>query len=197
MRTAEAKAKHYNWSKFNLSHNTITTCKLNDSAKMPTEGSGDDQRNGDMIYTGGICLRALFGQVHDRPNMTFKYWVLLVPKGATYYYDNWFKNITGNVLCDPINKDYVKCIKQGVIKPTPAGNLTSDGGIQDVEYTFPFKLWIPYRRKLKFGPTDGDVNHGDKDLYLLLTAYDAYGTVTATTTLGYCQFSQSLYYKDP
>ena len=134
----------------------------------------------------------LVGQKVDRPNITFKYWVVKVPKGSSYAYGTFFKNNTGNVLLDDINEDYAKTITSGVWKPYK-GDLSSTN---TKEFTFTKKLWIPYKKLLKFGPGDGVITHNDDDIYFMLAPYDAYGTLQ-TDNIAYVSMFSEVYYRDP
>ncbi|AKV62267.1 putative capsid protein [Callinectes sapidus associated circular virus] len=93
MRKVEPKHKSFNTGKYELYHNTFNTYRINTDNQMPAEGTGDDQRIGDRIYTTGFKLRLLLGQKSDRPNVTFKIYVMKVPKGQGYAYANFFSKM--------------------------------------------------------------------------------------------------------
>lgn len=192
LRRSEPKAKDTTFGKVELYHNTVQSgYLLNTVSAMPTQGTSDSQRVGDQIYTRGFTLRMLLGQKADRPNVTFKYWIVGVPKGVVYAYASWFDASTNNVLLDRINTDLVKIYKSGVWRPNEAG-LTGTGGD---EYTFVKKLWLPYRKNYKF-LSHGGTSHNDHDLHFLIACYDAYGTL-ATDNIAYIQAVSTFYYRDP
>lgn len=191
-KVAEPKSLHKLFDKFNMNHNVVSVVPLNQASFMPGPGTADHQRIGDQINVTGWGLRMLIGQQADRPNVTFRWWVVKVPKGSAYSYANWFDAATNNVLLDTVNTDFVKVIKTGMWRPNEAG-LSATGG---KEYTFAQKLWIPYKRTLKFGPAHGATTHNDDDVYFLIAPYDAYGTLT-TDIVGYCQMAIMFYYRDP
>ncbi len=93
-----------------MNHNAPLTFLLNTAVYMPAQGPADSNRVGDEINTIGYKLKMVIGQKKDRPNVTFKYWVVKVPKGSTYSYNAWFKNVSNNLLLDDINKDFVKTL---------------------------------------------------------------------------------------
>jgi len=193
-RVAEPKVVNTNMGKTELYHNNVVAFHLNksDSANMPSQGTTEYQRVGDQINVTGWSLRMLMGQKADRPNVTFRWWVVKVPKGSSYTYAAWFQNVTSNAMLDHINTDFVKVLKGGLWRPNEAG-LAGTGGD---EYTFIQKIWIPYRKLYKFGPTDGALTHNDDDIYFLIVPYDAYGALQEDN-VAYTQIMKSFYYRDP
>lgn len=201
LKKAEQKEKQVSFEKVEMFHNcfwnggtpssTGLVIKMN-SGVLPTQGVGDNQRVGDEIYLSGFKWKFLVGQKADRPNVTFRYLVMTVPKGSSITYHDWFKNVVGNVLLDEPNRDFVKVHASGIWRPNEAG-LGNTGGD---EYTFTKQMWIPYKKKLKFGPADAAITHNDDDLYMVIMAYDAYGTLP-TDNIAYIQPLLLCYYRDP
>ena len=192
LKVAEPKERTTLIDKIEMYHNVFTTVHLNTAGNMPSQGTQEVQRVGDQINTSGFMIRALFGQKTDRPNVTFRWFIVKVPKGSTYTYANWFRNITSNVMLDNINTDFCKVLKQGTMRPNEAG-LGATGGD---EYTFVRKYFVPYKKLLKFGPADGSQTHNDEDIYLLIAPYDAFGSLVSDN-VAYMQAAFTLYYKDP
>lgn len=200
LKKAEQKEKQVAFEKVEMYHNcfysglatnTGLVIKMN-SGVLPTQGVSDSQRVGDEIYLSGFKWKFLIGQKADRPNVTFRYLVLSVPKASGISYADWFKGVIGNVLLDETNEDFVKVHASGIWRPNEAG-LAGTGA---KEYTFTKQLWIPYKKKLKFGPADGAITHNDDDLYLIIMAYDAFGTAV-TDNIAYIQPLLKCYYRDP
>lgn len=197
MKTTESKKVGYSWGKYELYHNGgvagagLGRVQINLSSTMPPTGTGEMNRIGDQINLSGWKIRMVLGQKADRPNVNFKYWVLKVPKGSSFSYNDWFKNFTSNVLLDDINEDFVKVLKTGSFKPY-RGDLNNGTD----EFTFVKKLWIPYKKLLKFGPADGTTLHNDDDIHFIMAVYDAYGTLNSDN-IAYMQFFSELYYRDP
>jgi len=194
MKVCESKSKGTNHQKAELYHNQpANIMHLNDqSVSVPSQGTGDNQRVGDQINISGYKLRMLIGQKADRPNVTFKWWVTAAPRGSSYSYSAWFRNVTGNALLDQINTDYVKVIKSGVWKP-------HDGYMDNAsdEYTFTKQIWVPRKKLLKFGPTDGSNFHNDThELNVIMVAYDAFGTLP-TDNIAYVASFSDVFYRDP
>lgn len=201
IKKAEPKEKSVLFGKKELYHNSFydplgvqggLVLLLNSGNVLPTQGVGDNQRVGDQINMTGWKLRMLIGQKSDRPNVSFAYHVLGVPKGSTITYGNWFNFSQTNVLLAEPNRDFVTTYGAGLWRPNEAG-LAGSGGD---EYTFVKKLWIPYRKVLKFGPADAAVTHNDQDIYFIVMAYDAYGSL-ASDNIAYIETQCSFFYRDP
>jgi len=193
MKQCESKVKYTNWQKIEMNHNSFNLYNhLNIAASMPSQGTAEDQRIGDEINMSGFKLKIFCGQKGDRPNVNWRYFVLSVPKGASISYTNWFRVITGNVMLDDPNPDFVKVLKTGYWRPNQAG-LTGTG---DDEFTFFKTMWIPYRKNIKFGPGGAVTTHNDNDIYCCVFVFDAFGTLV-TDNIAYCQMSQALFYRDP
>jgi len=193
LKTCEPKKRSQSIPQRVVRHNEPSLIhQLNHPGSMPSQGTGDNERISDQINTSGFRLRLIFGQYADRENVTWQLKVISVPKGSAYNYSQWYDNVTGNVMLDELNEDFVKIHKTYTFKTvlSPDSNNTE-------EFTFVKKIWIPYKKLLKFGPANAATTHNDGyDWWLLLTAYDAYGTLI-TDNLGYVLGNVALHYKDP
>jgi len=197
LKQTESKSKAYSWGKTELNHNTYHYIgEMNTSFAFPAQGVGDDQRVGDRIKSSGYKLRILCGQKFDRPNVTWKFWVLKQP--INYSTGNSFRNVTGNVLLDPPNLDQVeKVLKCFTWKPAQSTMMTSNGTTASQltrEYTFTKSIWIPHRHDYKF-QTDAQRVHDEEPIVIVVTCYDATGTLV-TDNIGYIQIFQELFYRD-
>lgn len=210
LRAAEDKEKttdHNSGVATELYHNTLKfVAALNSptSTHMPTQGSGDTQRVGDKIIARGFKVHMLFGQKRDRMNVTWRLMVVAQRPGTgALTYAGLFKNVSGNGLLDEINTDKVTVLMQKYMKPQDnLGNMSVrvpavGDDVLDVakEYTFTRKFFVPRKKTYKF-EDDGGVNHNDKEIYIYLVAYDAFGTLT-TDNIAYCQVWSKFKYKDP
>lgn len=193
LKTSESKHVNYSFGKGEVYHNSYLPHHINNQACMPTQGVGDNQRVGDQIYTGGFMLRLMLGQKWDRPNVNWKWYVMRVNKGILYAYNNWFENVINNVLLDPPNTDYVKVLKSGTFKHTV---ISLEVGETAKEQTYSKRIWIPYKKLIKFGPQNGSIGPMDHDIHFIVAPYDAYGTLL-TDNIGSVQCLSTLYYKDP
>lgn len=201
MKATEPKVKRAYFGKVELYHNcfysgtpvsTGFVALLNDAGIMPQQGIRDDQRVGDQINLSSFYLRMVIGQKADRPNITFRWWVLQIPKGSPVNGANWFITTSSNVMLDDPNTDFVKVIRSGYIRPNQA-SLAATGGR---EYTFVKRVRVPYKKMVKFGPADAATTHNDNDLYFCLVCYDAFGSLP-TDNIAYVTATIDINYRDP
>ena len=174
----------------NLNHNTIAAKVINLAQAMPGQGVQDEQRVGDQINVSGWLLRMVIRQKADRPNMTFKYWIVEVPKGETYVYNSWFDNVTNNTMLDKINTDNCRVKKSGTWKPYTGAMANATD-----QFTFVKQIFISNKKLYKF-TRNGSQVHDQKDLYILLVAYNAYGSLLTDTIATY-EMVSTVYFKDP
>lgn len=193
MRVAEPKIVRYAVDKVNLYHNSFHHfIHLNDANGMPTQGTGDNMRVGDEINVTRYRVRSLLGQQADRPNVNFRWFFIEAPKGLAVNYTNFFTATTNNLLLDDINTDAVKILKQGRMRPNQAGLLPVGGD----EYTFTREWNLYYKRHYKFGPAQATTAHNQPELYFIILAYDAYGSLI-TDVVAYIQSIKETHYRDP
>lgn len=191
LKAAEPKHYNFNFGKTEMNHNSFVLMHLNKSDAMPDFGSLDSERVGDQINSSGFKIKMLLGQKADRPNVTFRIYILKVPKGSSYVYNQWFEATTNNVLLDNPNTDFVKVIGRHTWKP-------HDGAMDNAtdEYVYTRSLWVPHKKIVKFGPASGARTHNDDDIYFLIAPFDAYGTLI-TDNIAYIQMLSTIYYRDP
>lgn len=191
LKVAEPKYTSWAHSKADIKHNTPGGFLMNASNEMPVQGVGDNQRVGDQINCVGFRCKMLFGQFADRENVTWQVRIVSVPRGTSYAYGTWFDNVSGNCMLDDINTDLVKVLKTYTYKYilAPDSNNTE-------EFTFIKKIWIPYKKLLKFQANGGTQVDDPVDMYLLICAYDAYGTLVSDN-VGYIQLQTQMMFKDP
>lgn len=194
LRTCEMKRTPVAVAKLEVFHNVWlgSTYLLNNQTTMPAGGGGQTNRIGDQINVLGWKIRCLFGQKGDRPNVSWRFMVFQVPKGTSVAYADVFRNVTGNIMLDETNTDHVKVLMVRNFRPNQAG-LDATG--QD-EYTFFKRYFVPCKKLYKFGPADNVQTHNQPDIYVSVSAYDAYGSVI-TDNIGYMQMFTELQFKDP
>lgn len=194
LKQSESKSKMYSIAKTELYHNTYTNLgELNTVFQMPEQGVGDNMRVGDRIHSSGYKVKLLCGQKYDRPNITWKFWVLQQPTGAGF--SNNFKNQTGNVLLDGINTEQAKILKAFTWKPCQSSMMKAVSGVENsLEFTFTKSFWVPHRHEYKF-TTDAQKYHDESPIILACACYDAYGTLT-TDNISYIQVYTELFYRD-
>lgn len=197
----ESETKYTNQSvvKTELYHNTYTNLGDIFAKCYPLQGVRDDQRIGDSIVQRGIKMRFLLGQKYDRPNVTFKLWLLKIPRSQSLIsFPTMFDQETGNVLLDSTNSDNVKVIWTKTIhRNYPNLSAAVPGTVESREITFPIQQYLKLQRKVTF-VSDGSTDQGytDTDHVLIATCYDAFGTLSSDNC-AYIQTFLRYYYKDP
>ena len=96
----------------------------------PAVGDGDANRTGDMIQATGMKIRGVFEIPNDRFNMRMKIWYVQwnTGDGTPSTQSEFFHNISGNIMLDPIQNKRFRSIKYlGEIKcrPTDIQNATA------------------------------------------------------------------------
>ena len=99
---------------------------INAPGVLSTVGAAQSQRIGDKIQGLGWTVRMLIGQKGDHPNVTFRMVCASVPKGTSLVgtglpYNNFFENVTGNVLLDDTQKETCRILKSAMWRPNQAG----------------------------------------------------------------------------
>lgn len=205
-RMAEPKYKLFSHGKTELYHNggtgSFSSWLLNGSNQMPSQGTGDDQRNGDRINMSGFQLKMLCGHKFDRPNITWRILVVSIAKNSAqnslFTYNTVFENVSGNAMLDSVNTDNVTILYQKFWKPQRSTLFADASGNTDAatkEYTFTKKIWIPRKMEYKF-VGNGSTTHQDRDIYFIAIPYDAYGSLN-TDNIAYLQLWQKTAYRDP
>lgn len=197
LKTSESKYKSMSIGKVELYHNVLNNLSKSFVDTFPAQGDTDASRDGDEIYIQGWKLRLMFGQKADRPNVTFRCFVVKYQNqlsGLATTYGNFFHNITGNGLLDPVQYKRFNILKSFIIK---SSGTSMEVGETAKEYVKTKSLWVPLKRKLKFADdTSTTAVNINQDISLIVLAYDAYGSLI-TDNIGYVQGSVTLYYKDP
>ena len=198
LKTTETKFKNISMPKWELYHNTLQVSGTNIANSLVVQSDDDDGRIGNEIYLTGIKFRLLLGQKADRPNVTFKIFVVEYDAGQAGTITNeahFYHWVSQNVLLDPVQTNRWRILKKIVYK----GNLGSlEVGETAKEKTYPLSFWIPMNRKISFQQDSSSmVSMGMKDnLRVVIASYDAYGTLTSDN-IGYAQCCATCYYKDP
>lgn len=198
LKTSETKFKNISLPKWELYHNTNQSSSVNLSTSLIAQGDDDNARIGNEIYLTGIKFRLLLGQKADRPNVTFKIYIVewdTNQGGTETNEDHFYHRVTQNVMLDAIQSHRFKILKAITFK----GKLGDmEVGETAKEKTYPLSFWLPMKRKISFAADSGTyTSMGMKEnLKVVVACYDAYGTLT-TDNIGYIQGCASVYYKDP
>lgn len=201
LRYTETKYQNLNFGKTDCKHNKLTLLgTTNDnivSGNGIVQGLKPDQRVGNEIYLTGIKYNLLLGQFSDRPNVTFKLFVVewndtagTITNQTQFMYSN-----TGNIMLDPIQSHRFKVHKVYTYK-SRIGMM--EVGETPKEKTIPISFWVPLRRKIRFLDDNSNEMIGGmrQNFQVVIAVYDAYGTLT-TDNIAYVQGGATIYYKDP
>jgi len=208
MKTAETKEHRTAMSVVTLLHNTpqVISANLLRTSIVPSAVPGfQDVRVGDSIQCSGISLRFLFMTYADRPNVTFKVWVLKTPAYSPingispYTYQGWFIDRTNQWVLDEINNTQVQVVKSMTFKP-PVSDTSQEADAALHETSYARKMWVPWNKTVIYQEQGGgaaplSVDPKNYSLQLLVAAYDTYGTLI-TDFVGKMLMQHSLHFKD-
>jgi len=193
LKASETKRKQVSLGKFELFHNKDSfRYHLNLPGSMPSKGDDDNQRNGDTIIGRGWKVKMTLANKGDRPNVTYRITCVARQSTAVPVYADVYKNTSGNILLDDVDKDKNTVLYDRTYKPNKGMVGTTESGLR--EYLVPYKFWIPRKKMMKFDSATNDVN--DRQIWLFVMAYDAFGTLI-TDNIAYAQLWTEFVYKDP
>lgn len=194
-----------------FAHDGLYECLLNTTDQSNTTvitalvNSGQSgARVGDEIYSTGFMLRGAFGVPYDRRNAQIKMWLVEYNsnQGTPTSQAQWFHNVTGNNMLDPINNDRwpgVKLLRTFRCKPKDLiyeeGDLYDAGSINTIYY----KIWVPWKRHLRYTSSSSvpPVSGCKERLSIIFTAYDTKSSLTTDTIVVDHDQSCTFYFKDP
>lgn len=200
VKNAEVKRADYSLVRLPAYHNGGSTgvsgCPiyfLTDTSYLPAQGTGASQRLGNEIYASGWTVRFQVNLPADRLNTKFRIMVIRVNRGYSLsLYTQIWDNITGNIMLDPTDPERVK-----IIKSVYVGYKNINPGVPTTgkEITMYRKIWIPFKKNIKFYDDNSQLNNLAYDYHLVAAAYDTYGSLI-TDIVGYIQPWVRLSFKD-
>lgn len=158
-----------------------------------TDGLSTSNRIGDSITPIGIKQYWQFRMPSDRPNVTFKVWILKHAGDANPPTFVPLKAITGINLLDPVDSEKVTVVKIFTVKP-PESYFNGTVGNSKENCIFR-KIWIPLPRTEYKYSQDNAALGKNYQLALYVSAYDTVGSLI-TDNIGSCTVSNILYFKD-
>lgn len=187
LRTAERKYLADNEGKTELYHNVPSQGTLfgRTGSGMPVVGTGSNQRIGDSIYMRAIKFRFMCYCKGDRPNTTFKIFVLQSRNNSS---GNPIRAVTGNNSIDPIDVTQWRILGSRFLK-NRMGMINNT-----VEHTYYTDMYIPINKRVStLG--QGGANWNMEDIVVWICAYDTFGTLV-TDNIGAFQLWSELYFRD-
>ena len=196
----QAETKHrintYNWTTLmhNISH------RMSGNILQTSQGVQDGATNsriGDEIILRGIKLNFLFRHFYDRPNITFKVWIV---KGASTNLGSSLPvkpGSMGTLLIDPVDTQKVTVLANKTFKYNHGNYTKQDGDVAvSKEITYVRKLWIPFKNQ-KYSYDNNNGYHGKYySVGVYVAAYDTYGTLL-TDQIGSFAATGEIFFKDP
>lgn len=201
LKDSETCYRTYKLQSFALYHNSIAAHSIwypgnpIGNNLFPTQGNTDGNRKGDEIICQGIRLRMVLNVPYDRRNTTFKMFFIQwnSVQGNVGLRTDLLHDITGNIMLDPIQKDRWPGVKY-------LGSYTSRAkDLQGTDHhTILVNRWLPLKRKVTF-LTDGNVEPANLREYgsVVIFSYSTTGALETDAVATNCQFTATLYYKDP
>lgn len=155
--------------------------------------TSNTSRIGDEIQPVSLTLYFQFRQPADRPNVTFKVFVLKFWGSTPLPTFVPFKQITSNAMIDPVDNEKCSVVMQRTYKLPDnywAGTLATSK-----EACFFRKAYIKLPRKPYKYSGDNSVAGKNYNLGLYVVAYDTMGTLV-TDNIGTFQYNSFLKFKD-
>lgn len=179
----------------NMFHNVSLKVFNNNLATTQgvTDGSALSNRIGDTVLPVGLKLFMQFRQPVDRPNVSWKVWVLKVFGSASAPTFLPRKNITGNLFLDPIDTEACSVVK--VINFKADDNYWQGSNATSKESCHFRKVWIPLP-SVPYVYSGDNASQGKR--YTIVTyaaCYDTFGTLE-TDNIGTINFQSVFYFKD-
>lgn len=172
-------------------------------------GAGDVQnRIGDKITVKGIMIKAMFENVLGRSKVHYRFMVLRCAKGDIPTRTTLYQNNSNNKMIDQVNNERYSIIAQKIFNitcstPGPSQASPIDGAPEELEVgglynagqgTKLVSMYIPGRKLGRNGniqyigapaeATPGSVEVKFFDYYLVLVAYDWFGTPQDVNNVG-------------
>lgn len=155
-----------------------------------TDGTGITHRVGDCITPVGVKLYMEFDQPSDRPNVTFKVFVVKI-RSHSVQSNLLMKSISSNVIMDPVDTEYCQIVATRTYK---YGDNYFTGDVNKSTCFFR-KTWIQLPRYQYVYKGDNDQLGRDYQLAVYVGAYDTGGTLPSDI-IGNVSFNCAMYFKD-
>lgn len=202
----ETKKKEYSFGKIECYHNADPIyMALNNEPQNPDDGIGSTMRIGDEILQRGFKVKMMLYNKADRPNLTWKVRVVSVTRGegspvasssGVISYSSFFRTVAGNNLLDDVETGRFKVVASHTFKnPQIQANVTA-GAANANECVTTRQFYVRAPQKITYTANGGEFAGTGRSYLLIVTAYDAYGSLV-TDNIGAVQALSTMYYKDP
>lgn len=196
LRQQETKHHVIDYGTFQLFHNISRQITV--QALQTNQGTGDGSsqgRIGDKVCLRGLSVYLQWLQKFDRPNVTFKVWVLKGRKSALPI-SVPVKTITGVLMLDPVNTEKISKVLACRTYKFNQNNWVNDGDIGVNKEVVNFrKLWIPLNSAQYHYFDDNNTDGRDYNVAIYVAAYDTQSTLP-TDNIAAVHVSTEFFYKD-
>lgn len=167
-------------------------------------GTGQQQRNGDSIYSQNLQFKIWLSNKLDRPNVMYRIVVLAgeeadMPSGtaavgAAALSGAEYSGSGDNCMMVHWNRDKFKIIRDIYIQPF-GGDYSLEPSATNKEHSRLIEFNVPINKKITYKADSGQVPQGANCYGFFITAYDALATAT-TDNIASFAFSIKHNFKD-
>lgn len=202
-----------------INHNSLAVVKLWEQGAATTmvlfpntQGDAQNQVIGREYYGMTLKLSLQFTFPYDRLGTTVKVWYVPVKTGQPEpSYDEFFRNVSGNVMLDPRNMQnfpyakYLGSFRPRVRQTTFGELIDGTGSIGGRDATVVKSYRIPFNKFFKLRSNtinDGTVDFNDIPMlaekgFLVMTAYNEEKAVATDTVVSNIEGAITFSFKDP
>lgn len=195
LKTQETKIATADSGVLQFYHNTSQVVRGNlfTTTQGITDSTGTANRLGDTVTPVGLKLYFTLRQPADRPNVTWKFWILKIWGNVTPPTFVPVKNITGNLMMDPIDTEKATIVK--VLTYKAPDNYWAGSLAASKEMVMFRKVYIPCARTPYVYGADNTAAGKKFQMTMYGAAYDTFGTLI-TDNIASMAVCQVFYFKD-
>uniref|UniRef100_UPI00404758E3 hypothetical protein n=1 Tax=Aliarcobacter sp. TaxID=2321116 RepID=UPI00404758E3 len=165
----------------------------------PAVGDGRDQREGDEIIGNGVMMRSVFNVKNSTRSTRLRFYYVTwnTDMGNPDVYDNFFHNITGTAVNDPIRKNRfssVKYLGSTQVRAADRPSLTTEGTGAEMY----FNKYISFgEKKIRFLQNSRVAGNMKENGAIIISPYCTASTAVDEILVDNYKVSFTLHYKDP
>ncbi len=184
----------YSWSdNQQLYHSTPNRFPTTDLIGAITTGSTFNTRIGNSIRLRELDLRLWISNKSDRPNVLYRLSVLALPNSTAQAFSDCVLSSSGNPLLWPIDPNKAMILFDKPIVSNPGGPIALTAALAaSKERSYCMNARIPINKTVSWAAS-GTTQR--TFLYVYLTAYDAFGTLTTDNIASY-SYTTTLFFDD-
>lgn len=165
----------------------------------PSQGNLRNNREGDEIIANGVMMRGVFNVLNSTRSTRLRFYYVAwnSDQGNPDVYNNFFHNITGTAVCDPIRKNRYPTLKylgSCQVRATDRPSLTEATTGTEMY----FNKFISFNdKKIKFQQATQIAGNMKENGALLISPYCTTVTTGSSPLVSEYRISFTLHYKDP